>query len=81
VRLCPPRPFALVLTAYAFSDREEAKLGNRGFYLHRKTQSGWDSGTRLALLYGWASTLLPGGGLLYVDADDLYVIDAPEDAP
>lgn len=71
----------MIVTRAGMSDEEEAELGNRGFYLHRKTPNGWDSGTRLALPYGWDATLLRGGGLLYVDDGDLYLIDAPEDAP
>lgn len=62
----------MIVTRAGISEEEE--LGQRGFYLHHQTDSGWDDGTLLPLPYGWDATLLPDDQLLYVNGGDLYVI-------
>lgn len=64
----------MIVTRAGISAEEEADLGQKGFYLHRRTGSGWDNGTRLPLPYGWDATILPGNRLLYVDRGDVMVL-------
>jgi len=64
----------MIVTRAGISEEEEAELGQRGFYLHHQTDSGWDDGTLLPLPYGWDATLLPDDQLFYVNGGDLYVI-------
>lgn len=64
----------MIVTRAGISAEEEAELGEKGFYLHRQTDGGWDDGRRLPLPYGWDATLLPGNRLLFVDRGELIVL-------